>query len=85
MLECYLEWSSDDKIDYSDLYILVDGFKSYICTTSQFCFSFKGPVKKNNVVQFILCPKILGKSSQPVLLKVSPNVDKSSVDHDMVD
>lgn len=85
ILECYLEWSSDVKIEYSVLYILIDGAKNYICTTSQYCLTFKDSVKKTHEVEFILCPKQFSKTAQSVFLKIPLYSDKDSMNHLMVE
>lgn len=85
LLECYLEWSSDTKIDYSDLYILIDGVKNYVCTTSQYCLTFKGSVKKTHEIEFILCPKQFAKTTQAVFLKIPLYSDRNSMNHLMVE
>lgn len=85
ILECYLEWSSDAKIDYSDLYILIGGIKNYICTTSQYCLTFKDSIKKAHEVEFILCPKQFAKTAQSVFLKIPLCSDRNSTNHLMVE
>lgn len=75
MVECTLEWTQDNLIHSSDLYVVINGVKSYVCTTSQFYYKFKSCMCKVSEIEFILSPNYCGKTLQSKLLKVPLNCD----------
>lgn len=72
-LECILEWTPDSSIIFSDLYMNSGDGKTFICTTSQFCYPFKDCIKKTAEVEFVLYLKTFRKTSRPIFLKVPLN------------